>query len=211
MEVAQVEAGFGGAAQDSDAAGGGSSSGRQRLVFEVPARGMIGFKSLFANITRGEGLLQRSFARCVCVGHTRAGRAGDARARGSSAHAISWRAGACWCGPVTPAAPTHPTCPYRYGPHRGPLSGSRKGVLVSMSDGRATLYALADLQQRGTFFIAPGEEVYGGMIVGEHSKEADMDINPSKEKQLTNVRSVQADDKLFLPPPRQLTLEEAIG
>jgi GTP-binding protein len=80
-----------------------------------------------------------------------------------------------------------------------------------MSDGRATLYALADLQQRGTFFIAPGEEVYGGMIVGEHSKEADMDINPSKEKQLTNVRSVQADDKLFLPPPRQLTLEEAIG
>lgn len=99
----------------------------------------------------------------------------------------------------------------RYGPYRGAMFGSRKGVLVSMSDGRATTYAMFDLLQRGTFFIAPGEDVYGGMVVGEHNRDVDMDINPSKEKHLTNVRSVQADDKMVLPPPRQMTLEEAIG
>jgi GTP-binding protein len=59
---------------------------------------------------------------------------------------------------------------YRYGPYRGPISGSRKGVLVSMSDGRATTYAMYDLVQRGTFFISPGDDVYAGMVVGENSR-----------------------------------------
>lgn len=99
----------------------------------------------------------------------------------------------------------------RYGLYRGALSGSRKGVMVSMSDGRSTAYAMYDLLARGTFFISPGEDVYSGMLVGEHSRDADIDVNPAKEKHLTNVRSVTADEKMVLPPPRQMTLEEAIG
>jgi GTP-binding protein len=80
-----------------------------------------------------------------------------------------------------------------------------------MADGRSTTYALYDLLQRGTFFITPGEDVYAGMLVGEGKSEADMDVNPAKEKHLTNVRSVSADEKMVLPPPRGMTLEEAIG
>jgi GTP-binding protein len=99
----------------------------------------------------------------------------------------------------------------RYGPYRGALSGSRKGVMVSMADGRSTTYAMYDLLARGTFFISPGEDVYNGMVVGEHSRDVDIDVNPAKEKHLTNVRSVTADEKMVLPPPRQMTLEEAIG
>lgn len=83
--------------------------------------------------------------------------------------------------------------------------------MVSMADGRSTTYAMYDLLARGTFFISPGEDVYNGMVVGEHSRDVDIDVNPAKEKHLTNVRSVTADEKMVLPPPRQMTLEEAIG
>lgn len=80
-----------------------------------------------------------------------------------------------------------------------------------MSDGRATAYALHDLLPRGAFFVSPGDDVYSGMVVGEHARGGDMDVNPAREKALTNVRTVTADEKLTLPPPRSLSLEEAIG
>ena len=80
-----------------------------------------------------------------------------------------------------------------------------------MMDGRTTTYALNDLQSRGAFFIGPGEDVYAGMIIGENARDTDMDVNPAREKHLTNVRSVSADEKMYLPPPKQMTLEEAIG
>jgi len=134
---------------------------RQRLTFVCPSRGMIGFKTAFAQLTRGEGLLTRAFL--------------------------------------------------RYERCKGPLDGVRKGVLVSTAQGAATTYALNELQARGVFFVRPGEDIYEGMIVGEHSRGDDMDINPTREKKLTNVRSVMADEKMFLTPPRQLTLEDAIG
>ena len=69
-------------------------------------------------------------------------------------------------------------------------------MLVSTSEGRSTLYALGDLQSRGTFFIEPGTDVYPGMVIGENNRDEDMEVNPSKEKKLTNVRSVQADEKV---------------
>lgn len=139
----------------------GQGTGKQRLTFVVPSRGMIGFKSIFVNLTRGEGILARSFK--------------------------------------------------GYESFKGQISGVRKGVLVSTAEGRTTLYAMGDLQSRGVFFIQPQTEVYCGMIVGENSKAEDMDVNPVKEKKLTNVRSVQADDKVFLSAPRLMNLEESIG
>ncbi|KXZ43834.1 hypothetical protein GPECTOR_79g113 [Gonium pectorale] len=99
----------------------------------------------------------------------------------------------------------------RYGPHKGPLDGVRKGVLVATGDGRASAYALGELQGRGSFFITPGTEVYGGMVVGEHSREDDLDVNPVKEKKATNVRTTSSDEKVSLAAPRLMTLEDAIG
>jgi hypothetical protein len=74
--------------------------------------------------------------------------------------------------------------------------------MVSMADGRATTYAIWSLQDRGTFFTHPGQDVYSGMIVGEYTRDGDLDVNPCKEKKLTNVRSVEADEKMHLSPPR---------
>jgi GTP-binding protein len=80
-----------------------------------------------------------------------------------------------------------------------------------MSEGRSTTYALFELASRGSFYIAPGEEVYSGMVIGENTRQEELTCNPTKEKHLTNVRSVSADEKMYLPPPRKMTLEEAIG
>ncbi len=98
-----------------------------------------------------------------------------------------------------------------YGPYRGPISQYRPGVLVSMENGAAATYALFNLQPRGTLFIDPQTQVYSGMIIGEHSKENDLEVNPIKGKELTNMRSVTADEKLFLAPPRKMSLEEALS
>lgn len=137
------------------------TEGKQRLVFECPSRGLIGFRSQFATITRGTGVLHRAFA--------------------------------------------------RYGPFRGGLDRVRKGALISVSGGKSTTYALGGLEPRGVLFVEPGAEVYEGMIVGEHSRESDLEVNPVREKKLTNVRAAGADDKVFLAPPRLMTLEDAIG
>ena len=99
----------------------------------------------------------------------------------------------------------------KYDSYRGPISQYRPGVLVSMEAGTTTTYALHNLEPRGVLFVGPQVEVYSGMIVGEHSKENDIEVNPVRGKQLTNVRSVTADEKLFLAPPRKMSLEEALS
>ena len=98
-----------------------------------------------------------------------------------------------------------------YEPYRGAISQYRPGVLVSMESGMTTTYALHNLEPRGVLFVGPQTEVYSGMIIGEHSKENDLEVNPVKGKELTNVRSVTADEKLFLAPPRKMSLEEALS
>lgn len=99
----------------------------------------------------------------------------------------------------------------KYDLYRGPITQYRPGVLVSMESGATTTYALHNLEPRGVLFVGPQTEVYSGMIVGEHSKENDIEVNPVRGKQLTNVRSVTADEKLFLAPPRKMSLEEALS
>jgi len=99
----------------------------------------------------------------------------------------------------------------KYDTYRGPITQYRPGVLVSMEAGATTTYALHNLEPRGVLFVGPQVEVYSGMIVGEHSKENDIEVNPVRGKQLTNVRSVTADEKLFLAPPRKMSLEEALS
>lgn len=137
-----------------------AGSGRVRVEFRVPARGLIGFRGEYLSDTRGQGIMNTLYD-------------------GFDAFA----------GYI----------PYR---NNGSLCADRKGP--------ATAYALFNLQQRGKLFIAPGEMCYEGMIVGENSRENDMNINVARSKQLTNVRSAGADTKLILAPPVQLTLEKAL-
>ena len=93
---------------------------------------------------------------------------------------------------------------------QGPIPGRATGALVADRAGRATTYALYHLEPRGTLFIGPGTEVYEGMIVGESTRDADLDVNVTREKKLTNMRAAGADDALRLAPPRQLTLDLAL-
>src|SRR6185437_13176629 len=97
-----------------------------------------------------------------------------------------------------------------YGPWAGPLAGRTRGSLVSMEHGTIVAFALANLQERSTLFVQPGDNVYEGMIVGENARPGDMDVNPTKEKKLTNMRSKASDENIQLEPPRELTLEAAL-
>lgn len=92
----------------------------------------------------------------------------------------------------------------------GDIPGRGNGVMVSTSTGRAVAFALGGLQQRADMFVAPGDEVYEGMIVGENSRENDLCVNPTKEKKLTNMRASGSDDNVILKPPRRLSLEAAL-
>ncbi|OVA14476.1 Translation elongation factor EFG [Macleaya cordata] len=98
-----------------------------------------------------------------------------------------------------------------YEKYRGALGNVRKGVLVSMGYGSITAHALMSLEPRGILFVSPGMEAYDGMIVGEHSRDTDLDVNPVRAKELTNIRSAGKDENVKLSPPRLMTLEEAIG
>jgi GTP-binding protein len=98
-----------------------------------------------------------------------------------------------------------------YGPWRGPIEGRRNGSLISSESGEAVHYALFYLQERGTLFVNPGDRVYEGMILGEHSRGSDLDVNPIKEKKLTNIRAAGKDDAMLLVPPRRMSLEQAIA
>jgi GTP-binding protein len=97
-----------------------------------------------------------------------------------------------------------------YGPWAGPLQGRSRGVLVSMEPGTIVAFALANLAERSTLFVSPGDPTYEGMIVGESARPGDMDVNPTKEKKLTNMRSKSSDENVQLEPPRELTLEGAL-
>lgn len=135
-------------------------SGRSRVEYIVPSRGLIGFRSGFLNETRGLGIMNTLFN--------------------------GW---APWFGPMN----------YR-----------QNGALIADRTGKSIAYALFHLQPRGTLFIHPGVECYEGMIVGESSRPCDIDVNVSKEKKLSNMRSSGKDDAIVLTPPRQLSLEAAI-
>ena len=97
-----------------------------------------------------------------------------------------------------------------YGAWAGPLAGRTRGTLVSMEPGVIVAFALANLAERATLFVSPGDKVYEGMLVGENSRPGDMDVNPTKEKKLTNMRSKSSDENIQLEPPRELTLEGAL-
>jgi GTP-binding protein len=133
-------------------------TGRVRLEYRIPSRGLIGYRSEFLTDTRGTGLLNHLF---------------DGYAE--------------WQGDI---------------PHRA------NGALVSDRAGKTTSYAIDHLQPRGVMFIGPGEAVYEGQIVGEHARENDLDVNITKEKKLTNMRSSTADEGVRLTPPRLMSLEQ---
>ncbi|HET7251554.1 MAG TPA: translational GTPase TypA [Gemmatimonadales bacterium] len=99
---------------------------------------------------------------------------------------------------------------FDYGPWAGPLTGRSRGVMVADREGVAVAYALFNLQERGTMFVKPNDPVYEGMIVGEHVRPGDLDVNASKEKKLTNMRTTASDEMVILEPPRQVTLELAL-
>ncbi len=136
------------------------SDGSVRIEFEMPARGLIGYRGEFLTDTKGEGVLNSSF--------------------------LDFR-------PAT-------TKPYK----------RKNGALVSMEDGVATGYAIFNLQDRGKMFIKPGDKVYNGMIVGEHNRSNDLEVNPIRGKNLTNVRAAGSDEAIKLVPPVEMTLEKAL-
>ncbi|MEE2778063.1 MAG: translational GTPase TypA [Acidobacteriota bacterium] len=135
-------------------------SGRVRMDFRIPARGLIGFRSEFLTETRGTGIMNHIFE--------------------------------------------------GYGPWQGEIPHRQTGALVADRVGRVTPFAVDHLQPRGIFFVSPGDPVYRGMIVGEHARPDDLQINITKEKRLTNMRAASADDFVRLVPPTLLSLEQAI-
>ncbi|HTO42085.1 MAG TPA: translational GTPase TypA [Rhizomicrobium sp.] len=100
---------------------------------------------------------------------------------------------------------------HSYAPHKGPLEGRRNGVLISTGDGEAVAYALWYIEERGKLFVTPGTKVYQGMIIGQNAKDNDLDVNPLKAKQLTNIRTTSKDEAVRLTPVTTLTLEQSIA
>jgi len=133
-------------------------TGRVRMEWRVPSRGLIGFRTQFLTETRGTGIINHLFD--------------------------------------------------GYEPWQGAIAGRVTGALVADRPGRTTAYAIDHLQSRGQFFIAPGTPVYEGMVVGEHCRESDLDVNIIKEKHLTNMRASGSDDAAKLVPPRVMSLEQ---
>jgi GTP-binding protein len=135
-------------------------SGRVRIEFRVPSRGLIGFRNEFLTETKGTGIMNHLFD--------------------------GWET---W---------------------QGEISHRTTGALISDRTGRSTAYAIENLQPRGTLFVAPGDEVYEGMVVGEHNRANDLDVNITKEKKLTNMRASGAEELVRLMPPRVMNLEQAL-
>jgi GTP-binding protein len=98
-----------------------------------------------------------------------------------------------------------------YAPYKGPVDGRINGVLISVASGAAVAYALWNLEERGAMFVNPGDAIYPGMIIGAHSRDNDLEVNPMKGKQLTNIRTTSKDEAIRLTPPIQMSLEEAIA
>jgi GTP-binding protein len=97
-----------------------------------------------------------------------------------------------------------------FGPYAGAFKARPNGVLIVQDIGETNAYGLFYLQERGSLFMGPGEKVYGGQIIGLHSRDNDLVVNPSKAKKLTNIRTTAADEKLILTPPREFSLEAAL-
>jgi len=138
-----------------------SGGGRQRLVFYVPTRGLIGYQGELLTDTRGTGIMNRLF--------------------------------------------------HAYAPYKGEIQGRRNGVLISTEGGEAVAYALWNLEDRGPMMIDPGVRVYAGMIVGEHTRDNDLEVNVLKGKKLTNIRTTSKDEAVRLTPPIRMTLERALA
>ncbi|WP_130473049.1 translational GTPase TypA [Candidatus Magnetaquicoccus inordinatus] len=136
-------------------------SGRVRLDYVIPARGLIGFQTEFRTITSGTGLMYHVFDHY---------------------------------GPICPSG----------------LGQRKNGVLIAREEGKATAYALWNLQERGRHFIGPGAPIYEGLIIGMHNRNNDLVVNPLKGKQLTNIRASGADEAIILTPPIRLSLEQAL-
>ncbi len=134
--------------------------GTVRLEFEIPARGLIGFRNEFLTDTKGEGIMNHSYL--------------------------------------------------EYRPYSGTVESRTPGALVSMDDGEAVAFSIFNLQSRGVMFISPQDKVYSGMVIGESARPGDLDVNPLKGKQLTNMRTSGADDAIKLVTPRAVTLESAM-
>lgn len=134
--------------------------GTTRIEFEIPARGLIGFRSEFLTDTKGEGIMNHSF--------------------------LEYRA------------------------YIGGVESRSRGALISKENGETIAYSLFNLQDRGVLFVKPQTKVYEGMIIGENAKAGDLEVNPLKGKQLTNMRSAGNDDAVKLIPPRDMTLERAL-
>ena len=131
-----------------------------KIIFSVPTRGLIGYRSNFITNTKGEGIMVRSFD--------------------------------------------------SYKPYAGPIKGRKNGVLVSCENGTTMAYSLYNLSDRGTMIVSPSTEVYEGMIIGINNRDNDLNVNPCKNKQLTNTRAAGSDDALTLTNPKKFTLEEAL-
>ncbi|MBC7372313.1 MAG: translational GTPase TypA [Bdellovibrionaceae bacterium] len=135
-------------------------SGRTRLEFRIPSRGLIGYRSTFLTDTRGTGLLNTQFG--------------------------GWE------------------------DYKGEIEHRMNGAMISDRKGQATSYAIWNLQERGVMYVNHGQDVFEGMIVGEHAKENDLEVNITREKKLTNVRASGSDEAIRLVPVRQMTLEAAM-
>jgi len=135
--------------------------GRTRVTFNVPTRGLIGFRTQFLGMTSGSGIMTHVFDKF---------------------------------GPIK----------------KGDIAARNNGVLISMVKGKALGYSLFTLQERGRLFIEPNSEVYEGMVIGLHSRENDLSVNPTKGKQLTNVRASGTDENILLTPPVRHSLEQAM-
>ena len=138
-----------------------SGGGRQRLIFHVPTRGLIGYQGELLTDTRGTAIMNRLF--------------------------------------------------HNYAPFKGEIQGRREGVLISNAVGEAVAYALWNLEARGPMMIEPQTKVYQGMIVGQHTRENDLEVNVLKGKQLTNIRAAGKDEAVRLTPPMRMTLEKALA
>jgi GTP-binding protein len=137
-----------------------NGTGRVRLEYEIPSRGLIGFRGEFLTETKGTGLLNTMFL--------------------------------------------------KFDEWRGEMRSRPTGSLISDRVGEATTFALFNLQERGIIFIRPQTKVYQGMVVGENARSVDLDVNPIKEKKLTNMRTSNTDEAMRLVPAKELTLEEAL-
>ncbi len=135
-------------------------TGRVRLTFSVPARGLIGYRDEFLTDTRGTGIMNSTFS--------------------------------------------------GYEEYRGDFITRMTGSLIADRSGNAVAYALYNLEPRGSLFVVPGDPVYEGMVVGEHNRDNDIDVNPTKEKKLTNLRASGKDENIILTPVRPMTLENAL-